>query len=96
LTLFRVYSGKTTADQGLYNTSKKLHERVGSLFFLEGKTQKPADELVAGDIAAVAKLKETATGDTLCFEKAPILFDKLRSRHHDPYCGNQVRGDEVQ
>jgi elongation factor G len=77
LTLFRVYSGKTTADQGLYNPSKKIHERVGSLFFLEGKVQKPTDELVAGDIAAVAKLKETATGDTLCFEKAPILFDKL-------------------
>ncbi|HOG17729.1 MAG TPA: elongation factor G [Syntrophales bacterium] len=77
LTLFRVYSGKTTADAGLYNPSKKIHERVGSLFFLEGKTQKTADELIAGDIAAVAKLKETATGDTLCFEKAPILFDRL-------------------
>jgi len=77
LTLFRVYSGKLTADMGLYNASRKLTERVGSLFFLEGKVQKPVDELIPGDIAAVAKLKETATGDTLSAEKSPIVFAKV-------------------
>jgi len=77
LTLFRVYSGRLTADLGLYNASRKTTERVGNLFYLEGKTQKPVEELIPGDIAAVAKLKETATGDTLCAEKAPILFAKV-------------------
>jgi elongation factor G len=77
LTLFRVYSGKLTADMGLYNSSRKLTERVGSLFFLEGKTQKPVEELIPGDIAAVAKLKETATGDTLSAEKTPVVFAKV-------------------
>jgi len=77
LTLFRVYSGKTSAEAGLYNASKKIHERVGNLFFLEGKTQKPTDELIAGDIAAVAKLKETVTGDTLCTDKAPVVFARV-------------------
>jgi elongation factor G len=77
LTLFRVYSGKLTADLGLYNASRKSSERVGNLFFLEGKAQKPVEELIPGDIAAVAKLKETATGDTLSAEKFPILFAKV-------------------
>jgi elongation factor G len=79
LTLFRVYSGSLSADQGLYNASRNVTERISNIFFLEGKTQKPTDTLVAGDIAAVAKLKETATGDTLCAEKAPIIYPRLIS-----------------
>ena len=77
LTLFRVYSGTLKADQPLFNASRKITERIGNLFFLEGKTQKPVDELVPGDIAAIAKLKETATGDTLSAEKSPIIYPKL-------------------
>jgi elongation factor G len=77
LTLFRVYSGTLSSDTSVLNTTRKINERIGNIFFLEGKSQKPADSLVAGDIAAVAKLKETVTGDTICNEKAPILFDKL-------------------
>lgn len=76
LTLFRVYSGSVTSDFSFYNSNRKTSERFGNFFFLEGKNQKPADSLVAGDIAAVAKLKETTTGDTICDEKAPILFEK--------------------
>ena len=77
LTLFRVYSGTLRADQPLFNASRKVTERIASLFFLEGKTQKPVDELVPGDIAAIAKLKETATGDTLSADKFPIVYPKL-------------------
>lgn len=76
LTLFRVYSGSVSSDFNFYNSNRKTSERFGNFFFLEGKTQKPTDSLVAGDIAAVAKLKETTTGDTICDEKAPILFEK--------------------
>jgi elongation factor G len=78
LTLFRVYSGTVSSDSTFYNASRKLHERFGNIFFLEGKNQKPVDSpLVPGDIAAMAKLKETATGDTLCNEKTPIVFEKI-------------------
>jgi elongation factor G len=77
LTLFRVYSGKLNPDSSIYNSTKKLTEKFGHIFFLEGKNQKQAEILIPGDIAGVAKLKETVTGDTLCHEKSPIIFEKV-------------------
>ncbi|MDI6776517.1 MAG: elongation factor G [Syntrophales bacterium] len=77
LTLFRVYSGTVRSDSNIYNSSRKFSERFGNIFFLEGKNQQPAGSLVPGDIAAVAKLKETATGDTVCDEKSPIVYEKV-------------------
>ena len=77
LTLFRVYSGKLTPDSGIYNSTKKITEKFGHIFFLEGKNQKQAEVLIPGDIAGVAKLKETITGDTLCNEKTPIIFSRV-------------------
>ena len=77
LTLFRVFSGTVTSDSTFYNSTRKITERFGNIFYLEGKNQKPVESLVPGDIAAVAKLKETATGDTVCSEKFPIIFEKV-------------------
>jgi elongation factor G len=77
LTLFRVYSGKLNPDSSIYNSTRKISEKFGNIFFLEGKNQKPAESLIPGDIAGVAKLKETTTGDTLCNEKSPIIFEKV-------------------
>ena len=77
LTLFRVFSGTVSSDSTFYNSSRKITERFGNVFFLEGKSQKSVESLVPGDIAAVAKLKETTTGDTICNEKAPIIFEKV-------------------
>ena len=77
LTLFRVYSGKLSPDSSVYNSTKKITEKFGHIFFLEGKNQKQTDMLIPGDIAGVAKLKETVTGDTLCLEKAPIIYQKI-------------------
>ncbi len=74
LTIFRVFSGEITADSGFYNVNKGVKERFGQLFALEGKTQKPIPAGYPGNILAVAKLKETVTGDTLADEKDPILF----------------------
>ena len=65
LTIFRVFSGKLQGDS-FYNASKQTMERFGQLFVLEGKDQKPVESAGPGMILAVAKLKETATGDTLC------------------------------
>jgi len=77
LTLFRVYSGTLNSDTAVYNSSRKITEKFGHVFFLEGKNQKQAEVLIPGDIAGVAKLKETVTGDTLCNEKSPIIFKKV-------------------
>ena len=77
LTLFRVYSGKLNSDSALYNSTRKITEKFGHIFFLEGKNQKQAEVLIPGDIAGVAKLKETVTGDTLCNEKNPVIFEKV-------------------
>jgi len=77
LTVFRVYSGTVKSDSSFYNSTRKTSERFGNIFYLEGKNQKPVESLVPGDIAAVAKLKETATGDTVCIEKSPIVYNRV-------------------
>jgi elongation factor G len=74
LTLLRVYSGTFGADSTLYNSNKKIKEKFGQIFLLQGKKQKPLETAVAGDIVAIPKLKETATGDTLCRENDPIVY----------------------
>lgn len=75
VTLFRVYSGILSSDSTVYNASKGARERIGQVLWLRGKNQSPTGSVGPGDMAAVVKLKETATGDTLCDEKAPILLD---------------------
>ena len=73
LTIFRVYSGILQGDH-FYNSTKDVSERFGQLYVLEGKEQKPVDSAGPGMIVAVAKLKETATGDTLCDAGSPIIY----------------------
>jgi elongation factor G len=77
LSIFRVLSGKVTADSTVLNASKDGRERLGHLFKLAGKKQTQVPHAVAGEIVAVAKLKDTATGDTLADEKAPILYPRF-------------------
>ncbi|HXQ22125.1 MAG TPA: elongation factor G [Candidatus Acidoferrales bacterium] len=74
LSIFRVLSGKVLADSTVLNVNKDGKERLGHLFKLAGKKQTQVPHAVAGEIVAVAKLKDTATGDTLADEKAPILY----------------------
>jgi elongation factor G len=77
LTLFRVYSGELHPDSTVLDTRKDEKERIGQIFYLVGKKQKPAGFVSVGDIAAVAKLKEATTGDTLSDEKAPITYPEV-------------------
>ena len=77
LSIFRVVSGKASSDSSVLNASNESKERFGQLLRLEGKKQAPIATAVAGEICAVAKLKDTATGDTLADEKAPVLLPKL-------------------
>ena len=74
MSLLRIYSGKLLADATVLNSTRDVKERAGSLYVLVGKKRDTVTEAAAGDIVALAKLKETRTGDTLCDEKAPVKF----------------------
>lgn len=75
LTVFKVFSGTLNPDTSFYNATKGMQERIGKIFAIQGKSQASLDKAIAGDIAAVAKLKNTLTGDSLSDEKNQILFD---------------------
>ncbi|MGQ9456593.1 MAG: elongation factor G [Armatimonadota bacterium] len=77
LTYFRVFSGSIRSDSHIYNANKEREERVGQIYFIQGKSQIPTPEIGAGDIGAVAKLQETATGDTLCDRAHPIILKSI-------------------
>ncbi|AEB10212.1 elongation factor G [Desulfobacca acetoxidans] len=74
LSIFRIYSGTLKADSTVWNAGKEAAERFGQLFLPEGKNQKSVESSGPGTFAAVAKLKETVTGDTLCEEAKPIIL----------------------
>ncbi|NJD62119.1 MAG: elongation factor G [Deltaproteobacteria bacterium] len=74
LSIFKIFSGTLTPDMAPLNSSKDAAERIGQILKLEGKKQKPLGSASAGEIVAVAKFKETSTGDTLCDPKKPIVF----------------------
>jgi elongation factor G len=77
VSLFRVYSGTLKSDSAVHNSTRDAAERVGSLLLLQGKSQTQVPEIQAGDIGAVAKLKETQTGDTLADKAHPIVYPKV-------------------
>lgn len=77
LTLLRVFSGSIASNTGFYNVNKKVKERIGTIFNLQGKEQRPVDSASCGDIVAIAKLKETAAGDSLSNDKEQFLYDPL-------------------
>lgn len=77
ITMFRVVSGTLRADSSVYNVTKDSVERMAHLVLLQGKTQTEVPELRAGDLGAVAKLKDTQTGDTLSEKASPIVYPRL-------------------
>ena len=74
VSFFRVYSGVLKGDTTIHNATKRTDERAGHAFTMRGKTQEPLDEVVAGDIGALAKLVETGTGDTIADKASPIVL----------------------
>ena len=77
VSLFRVYSGTFKSDTTYWNTTRDHEERVGKLQVVQGKQQTPVSELRTGDIGAVAKLKDTVTGDTLASKEHPIVLKHI-------------------
>lgn len=74
LTIFKVFSGKLGGDGTFYNINKGSKERYNQLLQIVGKEQKTVEGAGPGDIVAVAKLKETVTGNTLCDPDKPIEY----------------------
>ncbi len=74
VSLFRVFTGTFKSDTSYSNATREHEERMGKLQLLQGKTQVAVPELRAGDIGAVAKLKDVRTGDTLSTKEHPIIL----------------------
>jgi elongation factor G len=74
LSIIRIFSGTLKSDSTFYNASKQEKERYGSLLLMQGKNQKSIKNAGPGEIVAVAKLKETLTGDSLCDQNKPIVY----------------------
>jgi elongation factor G len=74
ISMMRIFSGKVGPDATVTNSTKQGDEKLGGLFFLQGKEQIPAGQCKAGDIVATAKLKNTSTGDSLCAKGAAVRF----------------------
>jgi len=77
LSIFRIYAGTMAADSTVLNANRSAPERFGQLFLLEGKGQKAVASLGPGAFGAVAKLKETVTGDTLTAETHPLILPAI-------------------
>ena len=77
ISMFRVMSGSIKADSTVYNITKETPEWLGHLVLLQGKAQTDVPEIKAGDIGAVAKLKETVTNDTLT-DKGGVAFNPMK------------------
>jgi elongation factor G len=76
LTFVRIYSG-TLAKGSYLNSVKDKKEKIGRMLLMHSNNREDIDEAHAGDIVALAGLKETTTGDTLCSEKAPIILERM-------------------
>jgi elongation factor G len=74
ITMFRVVAGTVKADSTIYNKTRDAQERLGHVALLQGKTQTNVPEIKAGDLGAVAKLKDTLTNDTLGEKTDPVTF----------------------
>ena len=77
LTYFRVYSGHLNTGSYVLNANKGKRERIGRVLLMHANTREEIKEVSAGDIAAVVGLKDTATGETLCDEKEPVILESM-------------------
>jgi elongation factor G len=78
ISYFKIFSGVLKNDASLMNFSRGSQEKLSHISAMQGKTAVPVNELHAGDVGAVAKLKDTLTGDTLGDKSAPIQYPKVK------------------
>jgi elongation factor G len=77
LAFLRVYSGKLSSGDTVYNVSKGRKERIGRLVRMHANKREEIDEVFAGDIAGAVGLRSVTTGDTICDERAPIVLESI-------------------
>ncbi|WP_062121056.1 elongation factor G [Aureimonas sp. AU40] len=77
LTFCRIYSGKLTKGTGVQNTVKEKRERIGRMLQMHSNSREDIEEAFAGDIVALAGLKEVTTGDTLCDPLKPVILERM-------------------
>lgn len=77
MTFFKVCGGTFTGETPVYNSKREVEEKMGQLFYLRGKTQDNTPNVQPGDIAVVAKLQETKTGDTLCAKDKVVTLEGI-------------------
>jgi len=78
LTFCRIYSGKLETGMGLLNSTREKRERVGRMLLMHSNNREDIKEAYAGDIVALAGLKDTRTGDTLCDpNKSPVILERM-------------------
>ncbi len=77
LSLFRLFAGTVHVGDELLNTTRNVTERLGQLYVLNGPNRTPVQQLHAGDLGAVVKLRSTHTGDTLCSPRRPVILAKV-------------------
>jgi elongation factor G len=96
LSIMKIVSGSLGESGNFYNANKETRERYNQLLMIAGKEQKPITEAGAGEIVAVAKLKETTTGDTLCDENNKIKFESVKPLPTliSFAVGSKVKGEE--
>jgi elongation factor G len=79
--LFRVITGVLRSDHTILNVNKGIHEKITTISVLQGKNASPVQEVYAGDIGSVAKLKETQTNDTLADPNFGVKFAPIQFPH---------------
>jgi elongation factor G len=77
ITFCRIYSGKLETGTGVMNSTKERKERVGRMLLMHANNREDIKEAFAGDIVALAGLKEVRTGDTLCDPQKPVILEKM-------------------
>jgi len=96
LSFFRVYSGTVHSGTDLFNSDRKVTERIGQIYLLNGQNRETVNTLGPGDLGAVVKLKDTHTGNTLCSSKHPLTLPKVvypKPNIHAALVAN-VKGEE--
>jgi len=77
ITFMRVYSGSITSGSGVLNSVKDKQERIGRMLLMHANSREDVKEANAGDIVALAGLKLTTTGETLCDPNNPVILEKM-------------------
>jgi len=77
LSFIKVYSGKINVGDDLYNSNLETSERIGQLYFIQGKNRLETDTISAGDIGAAVKLKSSKVNHTLCTRSKPIVLKEI-------------------